>query len=214
MQTHHRNPPIINRKPPSQQTHKPSKPANQQTQKPSKPTNPANPQTSKPRNPANPPSQHVRARVPSCRVPLRRRPQSRAHHQLPRLVRIWGGFDRRALRSELESHCVAFNHELIDLINRLVGSGSGAAEIERAEKEQRKRAQREREQNACLGKWFTEKNFVNQFPNFCEGFSVNCKIISVDFYFTAKQTPVNNENVLRKIFYVETNGALNVPFSH
>ena len=34
VQTHHRNPPIINRKPPSQQT--------QQT---SKPTNPANPQT-------------------------------------------------------------------------------------------------------------------------------------------------------------------------
>ncbi len=33
-------------------------------------------------------------------------------------------------------------------------------------------------------------------------------MISVDFHFTAKQTPVNDENILRKIFYVETNGAL------
>jgi hypothetical protein len=31
--------------------------------------------------------------------------------------------------SELESHRVALNHELIDLINRLIGSGSGAASI-------------------------------------------------------------------------------------
>ena len=34
--------------------------------------------------------------------------------------------------------------------------------------------------------------------------------ISIDFYFTAKQTPANDENVLWKIFYVETNGALNL----
>jgi hypothetical protein len=33
------------------------------------------------------------------------------------------------LRSELESHHAALNHELIDLINCLVGSGSGAASI-------------------------------------------------------------------------------------
>jgi hypothetical protein len=48
---------------------------------------------------------------------------------------------------------------------------------ERAEKEQRKRVVREsrkraeREQNACLGKWFTEKVFVNHFPKFSYGFS-------------------------------------------
>ena len=91
VQTHHRNPPIINSKPASQQTRKP--------------TNPANPQTHKSSKPTNPPSQHVRAQVPP------RRPQSRAHHQLPRRVRIKGGFDRRALRSELESHRAAINHE-------------------------------------------------------------------------------------------------------
>jgi hypothetical protein len=38
-------------------------------------------------------------------------------------------------------------------------------------------------------------------------FTVNKQTFSVDFGFTAKQMPVNDENVLRKIFYVETNGA-------
>jgi hypothetical protein len=54
----------------------------------------------------------------------------------------------RALRSELKSHRAAFNHELTDLINCLVGSGSGVAEREsreRAKKESRERERRERE---------------------------------------------------------------------
>ena len=59
----------------------------------------------------------------------------------------------------------------------------------------------------CFGKWFTEIFFVNRFPNFSEGFSGQIQSISVDFYFIAKQTPANDENVLRKMFYVETNGA-------
>ena len=42
VQTHHRNPPIINSKPPSQQTRKHANPQTQQTRKP---TNPANLQT-------------------------------------------------------------------------------------------------------------------------------------------------------------------------
>jgi hypothetical protein len=33
-------------------------------------------------------------------------------------------------------------------------------------------------------------------------------MISVDFHFTAKQTSENDENILRKTFYVQTNGAL------
>ena len=74
-------------------------------------------------------------------------------------------------------------------------------------REQRKRAKRE-EPHACFGKWFTEKNFVNRFPFSSEGFLGQLQIISVNFYFTAKQTPTNDENVLRKMFYVETNGAL------
>ena len=49
--------------------------------------------------------------------------------------------------------------------------------------------------------------FVNHFPNFSEGFSCQLQTISIDFYFTAKQTLANDENVLRKMFYVKTNGA-------
>ena len=36
---------------------------------------------------------------------------------------------------------------------------------------------------------------------------VNRKRLYVDFDFTAKQTSENDENILRKTFYVETNGA-------
>jgi hypothetical protein len=72
---------------------------------------------------------------------------------------IWGGFDRWSLGPDLgwlrsrggfdlgrflESHRAALNHKLTDLINRLVGSGSGAAKRERAEKESREREQRRR----------------------------------------------------------------------
>jgi hypothetical protein len=86
--------------------------------------------------------------------------------------------------------------------------GENRGSRKRAEKESKKRAKRESIGVKCFGKWFTENFFVNRFPNFCEGFSDQLQTISVDFYFTAKQTPANDENVLRKIFYVETNGAL------
>ena len=44
------------------------------------------------------------------------------------------------------------------------GGGSGKIEAHWA---------RERESRGvkCFGKWFTEKFFINHFPNFCEGFS-------------------------------------------
>ena len=45
-----------------------------------------------------------------------------------------------------------------------------------------------------FGKWFMKNFSVNRFP--------------VDFDFTAKQTPANDENILLKMFYIETNGAL------
>ena len=35
-------------------------------------------------------------------------------------------------------------------------------------------------------------------------------MISVDLNFTAKQILANDENILRKIFYVKTKGALNL----
>ncbi len=85
--------------------------------------------------------------------------------------------------------------------------GENRGSRKRAEKESKKRAKRESIGVKCFGKWFTENFFVNRFPNFCEGFSDQLQTISVDFYFTAKQTPANDENVLRKIFYVETNRA-------
>ena len=53
-----------------------------------------------------------------------------------------------------------------------------------------------------------KKKFVNRFPFFSEGFSSQLQIISIDFYFTAKQTPANDENALQKMFYVKTNRAL------
>jgi hypothetical protein len=91
-------------------------------------------------------------------------------------LRSQGGFD---LGRVLESHRAALNHELTDLINRLIGFGSGAAERERAEKESREREQkksREGDQRGesrtrVLGKWFTENFSVNRFHFFCEGFS-------------------------------------------
>ncbi|GMY38876.1 conserved oligomeric golgi complex subunit 2 [Fagus crenata] len=43
------------------------------------------------------------------------------------------------LRSKLESHCAALDHELIDLINRLVGSEFGVASTKQiGPREQRK----------------------------------------------------------------------------
>jgi hypothetical protein len=56
VQTHHHNPLIINRKPPSQQTHKPSKPTTTSpTAPPSTTSSPTHhPQTQQTRNPANP----------------------------------------------------------------------------------------------------------------------------------------------------------------
>ena len=65
-----------------------------------------------------------------------------------RRVQIWGGFD---LGRVLESHRAALNHELTDLIDRLVGSGSGAAERERAEKESRERESRKRAEKESRG---------------------------------------------------------------
>jgi hypothetical protein len=59
-----------------------------------------------------------------------------------------------------------------------------------------------------FGKWFTENFSVNRFPNFAQRFFGQQQIFSVDFGFTAKQTSENDENILRKTFYVETNGAL------
>jgi hypothetical protein len=89
-----------------------------------------------------------------------------------------------------------------------LGERERERERERAKKESRKRAKRESRGVKCFGKWFTENFSVNRFPNFSEGFSSQLQTFFVDFYFTAKQTPANDENVLRKMFYVETNGAL------
>jgi hypothetical protein len=75
------------------------------------------------------------------------------------------------------------------------------------EKKSRKSSERESRGVKCFGKWFIEKQFVNHFPNFCEGFSGQLQTISIDFYFTVKQTSTNDEKVLRKMFYVETNRA-------
>jgi hypothetical protein len=72
---------------------------------------------------------------------------------------------------------------------------------------QRKRAEG-REQNTCFRKMVYGKFFRKPFSSFCEGFSGQSKMISVDLNFTAKQTPVNDENILQKIFNVETNGTL------
>ena len=76
---------------------------------------------------------------------------------------------------------------------------------------ERKRAEIEKErQSVSRMFWkmvYGKKKFVNRFPIFFKGFSVQRQIIYVDFYFTAKQTPANDENILRKMFYVETNGA-------
>ncbi len=74
--------------------------------------------------------------------------------------------------------------------------------------DERERAKKESRGVKYFGKWFLEKKIVNRFPNFCEGFSSQLQTISVDFYFTAKQTPANDKNVLRKMFYIETNKAL------
>jgi hypothetical protein len=81
-------------------------------------------------------------------------------------------------------------------LGRLPRSRSDQESRERVEKESRERE----EPHACFGKWFKEKNFVNRFPFFSEGFSGQLQIISVDFYFIAKQIPANDENVLQKMF--------------
>ena len=52
------------------------------------------------------------------------------------------------------------------------------------------------------------KKFRKPFSLFSERFSSQLQIISIDFYFTAKHTPANDENALQKMFYVKTNGAL------
>ena len=52
------------------------------------------------------------------------------------------------------------------------------------------------------------KKFCKPFFLFSVRFSSQLQIISIDFYFTAKQTPSNDENALQKMFYVKTNGAL------
>ncbi len=70
----------------------------------------------------------------------------------------------------------------------------------------RQERKRDRVTHACFGKWFTRNFFVNRFPIFSKGFSGQRQIIYVDFYFTVKQAPANDENVFRKMFYVDTNG--------
>ena len=74
----------------------------------------------------------------------------------------------------------------------------------------REKDSKERESRGvkCFEKWFTKNFFVNRFPNFCEGFSDQLETIFVDFYFAVKQTPANDENILRKMFYIKTNRAL------
>jgi hypothetical protein len=72
---------------------------------------------------------------------------------------------------------------------------------ESREKEQRK--SREREQRGESKTRF--RKMVYEFLNFLKDFPVNNKRFPVDFNFTAKQTPANNENILRKMFYIETN---------
>ena len=56
------------------------------------------------------------------------------------------------------------------------------------------------------GKFFCKTIFPFFFFFFHEGFFDQLQIIYVDFSFTAKQTLTNDKNVLRKMFYVKTNG--------
>ena len=82
---------------------------------------------------------------------------------------------------------------------------------ELGERERKSRVEARRSFYACFGKWFTENFFLKQFSLFFffffhEGFSDQLQIIYVDFSFTAKQTLTNDKNVLRKMFYVKTNG--------
>jgi hypothetical protein len=90
--------------------------------------------------------------------------------------------------------------------DRLGGGGDGA--VQEREREQEWGGGGGGERLQYFGKWFTENFSVNCFPNFTQRFSGQQQIFSVDFGFTAKQTSENNENILRKTFYVETNGAL------
>ena len=64
---------------------------------------------------------------------------------------------------------------------------------------------------ACVfGKWFTKKKFVNHFPNFNKGFSSQRKLFSVWPPFYNETNTRKFENIFRKIFYSETNGALHL----
>ena len=111
-------------------------------------------------------------------------------------VQIWGGFDRGAasitgrLRSGEGSRSGSGRQSEWELRKRV--------ERERAEKEQRGESR-----TLVLGKWFTEN-----FRFFLHHFTVKYKHFQFDFCFPLQQTPANAENVLRKTFSAETNGAL------
>ena len=59
-----------------------------------------------------------------------------------------------------------------------------------------------------FGKWFTKKLNVNHFLNFNKGFSGQRKLFSVWPPFYNGTNTRKSENIFRKIFYNETNGAL------
>ena len=64
------------------------------------------------------------------------------------------------------------------------------------------------EDGACIfGKWFKKKLGVNHFPNFNKGFSGQWKLFFVWPPFYSETNICKSENIFRKIFYSEINGA-------
>jgi hypothetical protein len=110
-------------------------------------------------------------------------------------LRTFVSFD--TLRSELESPAPP---SITTSSTASSGPDLGRLPRNGSDRESREREQRER--GASLVFWkmvYEKKKFINHFPFFFfEGFSGQLQIISVDFYFTAKQTSANDENVLRR----------------
>jgi hypothetical protein len=79
------------------------------------------------------------------------------------------------------------------------------AESRGREGEQRQRKRKESRAEQSIRVFWKE----NGFQNFVKDFPVKLQTFFFNLYFTTKQTPANDENILRKIFYIETNGVLN-----
>ena len=63
------------------------------------------------------------------------------------------------------------------------------------------------DETCVFGKWFTKKLGVNHFSNFNKGFSGQRKLFFVWLSFYSETNTCKSENIFRKIFYSETNGA-------